>query len=508
MHKSATSGQQAAAPPLIVIASNRGPFSFTTRKDGTFDVQRGAGGLVTALSGIANEENVLWIAAALSAGDQAWAQQMGDAPVNVQGMDLKLVQIQGRKQYRQYYNVISNPLLWFIEHQLWDTPRHPTITQDTWAAWDEGYVAVNRLFADQIADVIEAAGRPAIVFPQDYHLYLVPRFLRERLGDSVVIQPFVHIPWPGPDAWRVLPERMRTTLLEALLMADRIGFQTRRDAFNFVQTSRFYLDDAHSYGSRGSIVFRERKVEAKSYPISVDVDELTSMVASREIERLTQEVRSFTGARQLILRIDRVELSKNIIRGLQAYRSLLTRYTRHRGRVQMIALLVPSRMEVNEYQAYLRDVLSEAGMINAEFGDGNWEPVRVLLGNNYPRAIATMRLYDVLLVNPIADGMNLVAKEGVLVNENDGVLVLSEHAGAFYELGDDALTISPFDTFGTAEALHQALTMPADERHARAERMRRIVQRGDINRWFRDQLEDARTSLASQDRNDSTPATP
>ena len=158
----------------------------------------------------------------------------------------------------------------------------------------------------------------------------------------------------------------------------------------------------------------------------------------------------------MILRVDRIEPSKNILRGLEAYRTLLEMHPEHRGKVQMMALLVPSRMEVDEYQDYLREIMSEAGMINANFSTPYWEPVRIMVGDNYDRAIAAMQLYDVLLVNPLADGMNLVAKEGVLVNQKDGVLVLSEDAGAFYELGEHALTVSPFDVYGTAKALHQA----------------------------------------------------
>jgi trehalose 6-phosphate synthase len=494
--------------PLIVIASNRGPFAFSARKDGTFGVKRGAGGLVTALGALAEEHDVLWIAAALSRGDHLWARQHVNEPEDVQGISLKLIQPRSKKQYAQYYNIISNPLLWFIQHQLWDTPRHPSISVETWQAWHEGYVPINERFANAIADVVEDADRPVIVFPQDYHLYLVPHFLRKRLGDQVQIQPFVHIPWPGPDAWRILPDQMRKPILDSLLKADRVGFQTQRDAFNFVQTCRFYLDNAHSHGSRDSVHYHGRRVEAKSYPISIDIEKVQAIGREPATRRLQRQVRNYVENRQLILRIDRVEPSKNILRGLEAFRALLEAYPVHRHKVQMIALLVPSRMEVGQYQDYLRDITAEAGLINAHFGDGSWEPVRVLLGNNYPRAIAAMQLYDVLLVNPIADGMNLVAKEGVLLNENNGVLVLSEHAGAFYELGDDALSISPFDTFGTAEALHEGLTMAPEERRERAENLRALVTQGGVRRWFYTQVEDALRMLNSQSRKSSTSETP
>ncbi|MBZ0294621.1 MAG: trehalose-6-phosphate synthase [Anaerolineae bacterium] len=493
--------------PLIVIASNRGPFSFKAQKDGTYITKRSPGGLATALAALAASRDVLWVAAALSKGDHQWAEEHNDEPQEVGGIQLKFVR-PTKKAYERYYNVISNPLLWFIQHQLWDYPRKPSITSETWKAWERGYVAINQLFAETIADLVEHVNRPVIILPQDYHLYMMPQFLRDRLGFNVQIQPFVHIPWPSPDAWRILPLEMRNRILISLLQSDRVGFQTKRDGFNFVQTCRFYLQDAHSHGSRDSIHFEGRKVSAPSYPISVDVKALETMMEEPETKMFREQIRNFVMGHQVILRIDRVEPSKNILRGLEAFRTLLERHPEHVNHVQMLALLVPSRMEVDEYQSYLQEIMAIAGMINAEYGDGDWEPVRILLGNNYRRAMAAMQLYDVLLVNPIADGMNLVAKEGALVNQNDGVIVLSEHAGAFYELGDHVLSVSPFDIFSTAEALHQGLTMTLSERRERAEALRAKVQKNDVQRWFYDQVEDALEALSSQDKNDSTSETP
>lgn len=493
--------------PLIVIASNRGPFSFRARKDGTFTYKRGSGGLVTALAALAERHEVLWIAAALSRSDYQWAEAHQDRAQDVEGTRLRLLRLE-RGRYKRYYNVIANPLLWFIQHQLWDVPRNPGITRDTWRSWHEGYVAINRQFAEAIAETVEGADRPVIVFPQDYHLYLVPHFLRELMGDAVQIQPFVHIPWPGPDAWRMLPEEMRVAVLSSLLESDRVGFQTKKDAFNFVQTCRFYLPDAHSRGSRDSIHYRGRRVEARAYPISIDVEQVQALAEEPQTRLLKSQIINFMGDRQLILRVDRIEPSKNILRGLQAYRTLLEMYPQHHGKVQMLALLVPSRMEVVEYQSYLRDIMSEAGLINAAYSDEFWEPVRIIVGNNYPRAIAAMQLYDVLLVNPIADGMNLVAKEGALVNQRGGVLVLSEYAGTFYELGDHALVVSPFDIYGTARAIHHALLMPREERERRALALRKVVESSGVRGWFTAQVEDALRAASSQARNDSTPETP
>jgi trehalose 6-phosphate synthase len=493
--------------PLVVIVSNRGPFSFKRKDDGSFDSVRGQGGLVTALAGLMAHYEVLWVAAALSDDDRAWAIAHNDQPQNIDGTLLQLVRTDPER-YDQYYNVIANPLLWFAQHQLWDTPRKPDVDRSVWDAWREGYIAINRQMADAVAETLKDIKRPVIIFPQDYQLYMVPHFLRKALGFGVQIQPFVHIPWPGPDAWRLLPSEMREALLRSMLASDRVGFQTRRDAFNFVQCCRFYLPDAHSYGSRDTIEYHGRSIKASAYPISIDVEKVEAIAEEPQTRLLKARLLNYSGDSKVILRVDRIEPSKNILRGLQAFRALLENHPEHQGKVNMLMLLVPSRMEVDEYQSYLQEVMAEAGMINAEYSDAFWEPVRIIVGDNYHRAIAAFQFYDILLVNPIADGMNLVAKEGALVNQHDGVILLSEHAGAFYELGDHALVVSPFDIYSTSEAMHRALTMPVEERHRRAEALRNQVKGAGVKEWFTTQLADALRALNSQERKDSTSETP
>jgi trehalose 6-phosphate synthase len=476
--------------PLIVIASNRGPFSFTAVEEGEFEIQRGSGGLVTALGALAEKQDVLWVAAAMSEDDRAWAESQENGSQMVEGIRMKLI-TPDPDAYRMYYHEIANPLLWFIHHQLWDSPRSPNITVETWEAWEEGYVAINREMAEAIADAVAGEDRPVIVFPQDYQLYLVPHYLRKKLGDRVHIQPFIHIPWPSHDTWSILPKPIRDTLFFSLLQSDRIGFQTTKDAFNFVQTCRFYLPGVESRGYRDRLYVDGREVFATAYPISIDVEQVRAIMKETETKLLKSQLINFVSDRKLILRVDRIEPSKNVLRGLQAYRTLLEDHPELQGEVQMLCLLVPSRMEVEEYQDYMEQIMAEAGMINALHSNSIWEPVRLIVGDNYPRAIAAMQMYSVLLVNPIRDGMNLVAKEGALVNQNDGVLVLSEQTGAFEEMGDHALAVSPFDIYGTAEAMHRGLTMPVEERHQRAEALRKVVEDADVRRWFSDQVEDA-----------------
>ncbi|MEO0563925.1 MAG: trehalose-6-phosphate synthase, partial [Chloroflexota bacterium] len=369
---------------------------------------------------------------------------------------------------------------------------------------------VNKLFADTVADIIadEPEDRPVIVMPQDYHLYLMPAFLRERIGARFQIQPFIHIPWPGPERWHILPKTIREHIFVSLLQSDRIGFQTERDAFNFVQTCRVLVDGAHSHGRRDAIEYAGRTVNAIGYPISIDADKVEKIAGESTTTLQKNQLLSVVGDTKVILRTDRVEPSKNILRGLEAYRDLLTRYPEHRGNVQFVQLLVPSRMGVEEYSTYLKDIMAAAGMINADFSEELWEPVRTIVGDNYARALAAMQIYDVLLVNPIKDGMNLVAKEGVLVNNRDGVLVLSESAGAFFELGEDALVVSPFDTYSTANAIHEALTMPSDEKQRRADNMRQHVREHDVRRWFATQMEDALKAFDSHSKKAVTSSTP
>ncbi|MEP7287886.1 MAG: trehalose-6-phosphate synthase [Chloroflexota bacterium] len=493
---SMVSPEQASTGPLqIVIVSNRGPFSFSM-KDGEPVIERGSGGLVTAISSLARQHEILWISCALSKGDREWLDHVGDGVHTVQDMKIRLV-VPDPEQYKQYYNVISNPLLWFVQHQLHDTPRLPVVDETTWRAWTEGYTAINRQLAAATAESITAIQGPVLVMPQDYHLYLFPRYLRELVGDRVVIQSFIHIPWPGPDAWRVLPLVIRQELLIAMLQADRIGFQTERDTRRFLQTCLDNLPKARVVVPWRRITYQNRETEAKPYPISVDVDELKQLAGSVEAQSHHASMKLLSGSRRMILRVDRVEPSKNILRGLMAYRNFLNVYPAYRGQVYMLALLVPSRTEVTEYKRYLRDIMALVGEINATLGQSDWEPVRVMLGNNYIRALTALTQYDVLLVNPLADGMNLVAKEGVALNQRNGVLILSEEAGVAEEFGEQALLVSPFDVYGAREAIYQALNMPQEDRHSRAEKLAQQVTDNDIHHWFARQLHDVQHDIST-----------
>ena len=480
----------------LIVASNRGPVTFSVDSEGNFTSRKGSGGVVTAVSAIAKDLKPIWIACAMSEGDRqraAVAREKGEVLISPPGPDpdfrLRFV-VPDEQAYHMYYNVISNPLLWFLQHYLWDTPRTPDITIETWNAWNNGYVVVNQLFADEIAAAMEESKEPPIIMLQDYQLYLVGGYLRERRPDAI-IQQFVHIPWPDPDYWRLLPLQIRRSICEGLLGNDIIGFQTREHARSFLYTCEAYVPGVRvDYAGRG-IIWNGRRIEVRAYPISIDVEAVRRVAYSKEARNhdryLPSHLNEYT-----VLRVDRAEPSKNIVRGFQAFDRFLEAHSEFLGRVNFMAILVPSRMDVLEYRDYLDDVSSVVGRINAKYAnvETGWQPIHVIMGENYPRALAAMKWYDVLLVNTIIDGMNLVAKEGCLLNERNGVLILSEGAGAANQLGDDAIMIAPTDVEGTADAIFRALTMPLNERRRRAENLRRSVEADDVAKWFREQLWD------------------
>ncbi|RPJ46904.1 MAG: trehalose-6-phosphate synthase, partial [Chloroflexi bacterium] len=446
--------------------------------------------------------------------DRAWSE--GDIPLDEkdagaaqQGDQLHMRFIcPGAEAYEGYYQVISNPLLWFLQHSMWDFSHMPTVNRDTWRAWNDGYVTVNRLFAESVVDQVRKNQRPSLVMFQDYHLYLAPRFIRQWLRrrkqpqrdagrneqQETLLTHFIHIPWPGPEDWGLLPKQMRESILDGLCAVDLTGFQTRGDALNFMRTCETLLPGARVNYHTGKVILRNHTTHVRDFPISIDVDALHQDVKKEEVQQFKAQLLEGIGDRKVIVRIDRTEPSKNIVRGFQAYEEMLEIHPEHQGKVQFLALMVPSRLEVEEYQNYLNLIMAAAGRINARFGSSDWEPVRVLVGESYSRALAAMQIYDVLLVNPVADGMNLIAKEGPTVNENAGVVVLSERAGAHQQLGENALVVAPVDVSETAEALHCALTMPIEERVKRSRELKREISREDIYLWLCWQL-DALQSL-------------
>lgn len=471
----------------LIVASNRGPVSFVRGEDGGLEPRRGGGGLVTALTQALQASRGLWIASAMTAEDrEAGGEPLeipsGDGP----GIELRYLSFD-RRVYDAFYNGISNRVLWFLNHHLWALPREPAwgpAMDKDWAA----YRRVNEAFAQALA---EEGGRmtssPAYLV-QDYHLSLVPGYLR-RLRPEASIAHFCHSAVAEPSYFATVPARIRMELLRGLLGADVLGFQTERWAANFLASCQPVPEAEVDLGRR-TVRLDGREVRVRVYPISIDPEGLKEDAASGEVAAAERSLEGLLGGARLVLRVDRTDLSKNILRGLLAFESFLRDNPVWRERVVHLALLNPSRGSVPEYRQYLWEFMREVERINAELGSPGWRPIRAEVRDQHARALAAFGLYDVLLVNPMYDGMNLVAKEGVVLNRKDGVLVLSENAGAHAELGGDALSINPFDVRETAAAIARALEMPQEERAARAGRLREAVHRNRLEDWVRNQLRD------------------
>ena len=474
----------------LIVVSNRGPTTFGLDESGARVTRRGGGGLVTALRSLVTHHDVTWIASAISDEDRAVAAEAGGEAFDETGRDgspyrLRLVP-HDEQAYDWHYNVVSNPTLWFLQHYLWDLKSGPDIDHGLHTAWAEGYVQVNHAFADAVVAELERDPEAAVFF-HDYHLYIAPGLVRERVPEATLSH-FVHIPWPQPDYWRVLPEGIRHALHEGLLANDVVSFHTSRWGRNFLRSCEDVLG-AKSDFSAGRVTYEGRTVAVHPRPISVDPAEFADLAES---DRVREEESRLEAERPelLIVRVDRTDPSKNIVRGFRAYELLLEDHPELHGRVGMLALLDPSRQDIPEYSEYMGAIQRAARVVNDRFRTEGWLPLEVRIEDNFHQAVAAYKQYDVLLVNAIFDGMNLVAKEAPLVNARNGVLVLSENAGAHDELGEWALTVNPFDLSGQARAIYEALTMGEDERQRRLSAIRAQVGEHDIAAWIDAQLAD------------------
>jgi trehalose 6-phosphate synthase len=474
----------------LIVAANRAPLSYRRDDEGNRVARRGGGGLVTALRSLVSHHDVTWVASAMTDEDRAVAEEAGWAATDEKAGDGSSYRVRfvpaEPAAYDWYYNVVSNPTLWFLQHYLWNLAYEPQFDHSLYNAWDEGYVVVNRAFAEAIADELEREPE-ATVFLHDYHLYLAPRFVRELCPD-VMLAHFIHIPWPQRDLWGVLPDRIRRELHEGLLGNDIVSFHTRRWAQNFRRSCVDILG-AEPDREEGSLLYDGRRVLVRSHPISVDPAEFDERAQSDQVLALEQEIAERRPER-LILRVDRTDLSKNIIRGFSAFEAYLEAHPEMHRRVGMLALLDPSRQDIPDYAEYVGAIQRAARAVNDRFQQEGWIPIDLQIQDDFLRSLAAYKQFDVLLVNAIFDGLNLVAKEAPLVNERDGVLILSENAGAHEELGEWALTVNPFDVAGQAEAIHEALEMPEAERKRRIEAIRAHVREHDLAAWIEAQLAD------------------
>jgi trehalose 6-phosphate synthase len=418
------------------------------------------------------QHDVTWIASAMTDEDRLVAAEHDGEAIDEQQCRLRLV-AHDRDQYARFYTVAANPTLWFVQHSLWSLGTAPDFDHD---AWTNGYVPVNERMAE--ATLAELEREPnALVFFHDYHLYLTPAIVRSA-RPGMRSSHFVHIPWPESDAWTVLPNTERRGVFAGLLANDVIGFHTARWRRNFLRS----CEDVLGAHVDGNVVEHEgRRMLVTARPIGVDPAELEGLASDEDV---LERERALVASRpeQLVVRVDRTDPSKNVVRGFRAFGLMLKRHPDLRGRVRMLAFLDPSRQDIPEYADYVAAVEREA----AALGDA----VDLRIGDDFKRSVAAYKQFDVLLVNAVFDGLNLVSKEGPYVNVRDGVVVLSENAGSHEELGEWAVSVNPFDVSGQADALYAALTMEPSERRRRIDAIRAHLREHDLAAWGAAQLDD------------------
>ncbi len=472
----------------LVLVSNRGPVSF--QDDGS--VKRGTGGLVTALTGLASHRDAVWIASALTEGDVEKAKEAGDEPFAVRSpaggeYQVRLV-ASDPEAYDRFYNIFANPMLWFIQHYLWDLSNAPDVRRNEIEAFEYGYNVVNEDLAHAVIEEIEDVEEP-MVMVHDYHLYTLPGLVR-RARPDVFLHHFIHIPWTQSDAWRVLPNKIREEIYTGLLANDIIGFHTSSYKRNFLQCCRDLMGLDIDFEA-GVVHLDDREVWVRSYPLPIDQQAIQGLAGSDAVRQQEQELLR-RRREHLVLRVDRADLSKNVLRGFSAFDMFLEQHPEFREKVTFIAQLMPSRTDVPEYAEYLERIEALVAVVNHRHGTPDWMPINLKLRDDLEEAVASYKHYDVLLVNAMFDGMNLVAKEGPMVNERAGVSILSENTGAHEELGEYALSVNPFDIQELADSIHAALTMDGDERERRLTGLKEIVTARDPGDWIDEQLSDIR----------------
>jgi trehalose 6-phosphate synthase len=397
----------------LILASNRGPVEYQLTQDKTLKARRGAGGMVTALVDVGNRLDVTWVAMTMTEGDRQavmQAQQQDgllQSPLLGQRMHLRYVAI-AKEAYRKHYEKISNELLWFLQHYMYGPTQETSSTKLLQDAWENGYLVANRAIAHAVNAEIEREQTLPVVMLQDYHLYLAPAMIRQR-HPTIVMQHFIHIPWPDVRCWHFLPSKIVQAIYQGLVGNDIIGFQTERDACNFLEGARTLLDGAVVDFEEGAVWWQGHRTQTRAYPISISVDEERKVVHSAAGKQAAEEIKPLL-REYTIMRVDRLEPTKNIVRGFQAYAQVLEKHPEFHRKVVFLAFLVPSRQTLPMYRRFDADVRSLIDEINQTYGTDDWTPIEAFFENDRVRALTAMQFYDVLLVNPIIDGMNLVAK--------------------------------------------------------------------------------------------------
>jgi len=413
------------------------------------------------------------VACALDEADRAAAAA---GLMSNEGLRIELIE-PDPEMYSMAYNVVSNATLWFCHHHLFDSARRPRTDGHWMTAW-EAYRELNHLFARRVAEVAPEGGT---VLVQDYHLALMGTTLAGLRPDLRT-------------AHFTIPVRRPVGVAHAAHVGgDRAPVGHGRVWFVWLPHRRW----AAAY-RQGLSLLRPAGTSAPGStfvsPLSTDPDQLRASVAEPAVGQALARIEERIGGadRQVIVRVDRMELSKNLLRGFWAFDELLEQQPHRRERVVFVALAYPTRQGLAEYLAYQNEVESTVARINQRWERPGWTPIVLEVDDDYPRSLAALSRYDVLLVNPVRDGMNLVAKEGPLVNTRNGALALSREAGAFDELGSASVEVNPFDVCGTAAVLAEALDMEMDQRSAQAGELRKLILARRPSDWLNDQLDAAR----------------
>jgi trehalose 6-phosphate synthase len=458
----------------LVIASNRLPI-VATRHEGRWRLRPGSGGLVTALAPVLRDRGGVWIGwPGIAGGRDEELSRVLAAGAREAGYRLVPVHLDARDQ-RLYYQGFANEIVWPLFHDLQGRCRFDP------EAW-EVYTSVNARFAHAIAGEL----RPDdFLWIHDYHLLQVAAQLRRHgLGQRAAF--FLHIPFPPLDIFLKLPQRSR--ILADMLAHDLLGFQVPRDLRNFTQCVRaLFRGEARLVREHGrtTIDFRGREIQAGSFPIGIDFAAFAARSAEPAVARRARFVHAAGHDRQIALGVDRLDYTKGLPEKLCAFREMLRRWPELQGQLTLMQVVVPSRHDIREYRALKEELNRLVGDINGEFSRPDWVPVHYVYRSlSRDELLAHYRMADIMLVTPLKDGMNLVAKEYVACkHERNGVLVLSEFAGAAAQLHRWALTVNPHDTLHMAEAIRTAFAMPAAERRRRLNAMRRAVAGQDVFWW-------------------------
>lgn len=465
--------QQSDRTHRLIIVSNRLPVVFE-RKEGILSFRSGSGGLVTALAPVLRDRGGMWIGwSGLPEDDHEEVQHVLQDSSIASGYDLAAVSL-SEEDLELYYHGFSNEILWPLFHDL---QSHCNFLPAYWHA----YQHVNRMFAEHIFEHT----RPSdYIWVHDYHLMNVAVELR-GMGVESPLGYFLHIPFPPPDIFIKLPWRFQ--ILRALLEYDLVGFQTMRDKRNFIQCVRMLLKDVstRSMGGFHLCATEQREVRVGVFPISIDYDEFERLARSQDVSEAAWYIHEDLPHQQIVLGIDRLDYTKGIPYRLEAFRNALRRFPELRESMTLVQVVVPSRTDIPKYHDLKVEIERLVSEINGEFTRSGWVPIHYIFRHlSRTELLAYYRTAEIALITPIKDGMNLVSKEYSACNiENNGVLIMSEFAGAAAQLQKHALMVNPYDVEGVAEALHDAFHMNYDERGSRMRQLRSTVRRYDIYRW-------------------------